>query len=198
MAAIVTGCLAFCLFILYEFNNTYWHRPSLRPFFTIACVLLILATGKLAFFTAPTFALPLWARIGSGAGAVVFGFLLVYSLFFALPFQETYIEQPTENELYDKGVYALCRHPGVLWFIFFYFCLWLFSGVSGMLPAWLLFSLFNVAYIWLQDYKLFPIQFSGYGEYRKTTPFLIPTTASVRRCVATLPRKHHLGKGGSI
>ena len=198
MAAILTGCLAFCLFIVYEYNNTYWHRTSMRPLFSIACILLVLATVKLAFFTPPAFALPLWARTVCGIGGAVSGLLLIYSLFFALPFQETYIGQPNENELYDRGVYALCRHPGVLWFILFYFFLWLFSGVSGMLAAWLLFSLFNLAYIWLQDYKLFPLQFPGYGDYRKTTPFLIPTASSVRRCAATLPRKKHLKKGGSI
>ena len=41
--------------------------------------------------------------------------LLVYTLFFALPFHDTYIHGTTAPSLCRSGVYALCRHPGVLW-----------------------------------------------------------------------------------
>ncbi len=42
--------------------------------------------------------------------------LLIYTLFFALPFEETYCEENKLRAAYTEGVYGLCRHPGVLWF----------------------------------------------------------------------------------
>ena len=41
---------------------------------------------------------------------------LIYTLFFALPFDETYAKQNNGRYVCDRGVYALCRHPGILCF----------------------------------------------------------------------------------
>ena len=46
-------------------------------------------------------------------------------------------------------------------------------GSDALFWAWVLFSLLNVGYIVLQDLYIFPRTFGNYGEYRKTTPFLI-------------------------
>ena len=53
------------------------------------------------------------------------------------------------------------------------------------LTAW------NIAYIVLQDFWIFPATFENYDEYKKTTPFLIPNRQSIRKGLETLP----LGKG---
>jgi protein-S-isoprenylcysteine O-methyltransferase Ste14 len=42
--------------------------------------------------------------------------LLVYSLFFEIPFQQTYVDARVGDELVKTGTYALVRHPGALWF----------------------------------------------------------------------------------
>ena len=52
--------------------------------------------------------------------ATIFFVLLIYTLFFALPFDKTYQNESEKRMAYTEGVYALCRHPGVLWFIGFY------------------------------------------------------------------------------
>ena len=62
--------------------------------------------------------------IGFGIGAMCFLALLIYTLFFALPFEETYCEENRLRAAYTEGVYGLCRHPGVLWFAGAYFCMW--------------------------------------------------------------------------
>jgi protein-S-isoprenylcysteine O-methyltransferase Ste14 len=67
----------------------------------------------------------------------------------------------------------------------FYFSLWLALSGPLLLIAGILFSLLNLIYIILQDRWIFMEIFPDYGEYKKTTPFLIPNSRSLRRCVQT-------------
>ena len=78
------------------------------------------------------------------------------------------------------GVYALCRHPGVLWFAGLYVCLWAAFG----LPLWEAASLsgWNVLLVWFEDRCVFPAVLEGYDAYQQTTPFLLPNRRSIRAC----------------
>ena len=116
--------------------------------------------------------------------AAAFLVLLIYTLFFALPFEETYVAQEA-HKTYDKKMYALCRHPGVLWFAGFYICLWLAFGTKPLLVMAIWFSLLNFCYVILQDLYTFPKVFSDYGDYQKRVPFLIPNGKSMKRCMDT-------------
>lgn len=78
------------------------------------------------------------------------------------------------------GWYALCRHPGVLWFGALYVCLAALVCTGEMLVAALLFTGLDVAYVWVQDRWIFPKTLQGYAEYQAVTPFLIPTRRSLR------------------
>ena len=113
-------------------------------------------------------------------GAVSFG-LTVYSLFFALPFTETYVHIPGKTVVCDRGMYALCRHPGVLWFCFGYLFLALAWGTGLIWGMAIVYSLLNVGYVILQDRWTFPRTFDDYEGYRKRVPFLIPTAGSLKR-----------------
>ena len=113
---------------------------------------------------------------------------LVYSLFFALPFQETYRQQEQGRHVYDGGVYALCRHPGILCFFGLYLCLGLAALPGGLLAHGLAFSLLDLAYAGFQDRVTFPKTFCDYEAYRKKAPFLIPTGDSIRRARQTWGR----------
>jgi len=104
----------------------------------------------------------------------------VYTLFFAVPFRQTYIEG-SKQKIYTDGVYALCRHPGALWFFAFYLFLSLFLGSVTMLYATIVFSLLNIVYIVIQDCIVFPKLFDGYDEYKKKVPFLIPNVKSIEK-----------------
>ena len=96
------------------------------------------------------------------------------------------MEQNVGAKTYDRGMYALCRHPGVLWFAGLYAALWCTLG--GKLLLWLAFfySLLNLFYVILQDRYTFPRIFSDYESYQQKVPFLLPNRESLKRCVATL------------
>ena len=126
------------------------------------------------------------AVIGFGIGALFFLGLLIYTLFFALPFEETYCEKNKLRAAYTEGVYGLCRHPGVLWFAGAFLCMW------GMLGGWrpgiyfVLMIFWNYLYIIFQDLWTFPRTFFNYREYQQSTPFLIPNGKSIRACMKSI------------
>ena len=97
--------------------------------------------------------------------------------FFALPVEASYA-RPGEEGACTTGVYALCRHPGVLWFAGLYGCLW----AAGGLPLWeaAVLSGLNVGLVIFEDRCVFPAKLKGYDDYRRTTPFLLPNRQSVR------------------
>ena len=110
--------------------------------------------------------------------AVFFFGLLVYTLFFALPVEASYARPGEERGACTTGVYTLCRHPGVLWFAGLYGCLW----AAGGLPLWeaAVLSGLNVGLVVFEDRCVFPAKLKGYDDYRRTTPFLLPSRQSVR------------------
>ena len=175
------GCASFVLFVIYDLNQVSLGLQWIRPFFAVGCVLLAVSTMVLTFVGQPIFVLLVPFRAIFGILALLSLGLTIYSLFFALPFKETYIEEDVSNRVYDRGIYALCRHPGVLFFISFYFFHWLYTGKKLMFMAFVVYGLLNSFYAWLQDRFFFERLFCNYDTCRKTTPFLIPTRASVKR-----------------
>jgi len=185
MPYILIGTLAFLFFMLYDINSVTVNNKILRGGFFTGCFLLIAATGGIISFTLTGM---MWdtARILIFIPlAILFLFLLIYTLFFAIPFEDTYINSSAPPKTCTTGFYALSRHPGVLWFMGFYFSLWLALSGSLLLLAGILFSLLNIFYVILQDRWIFMKIFSDYSEYKKTTPFLIPTYQSFNRCMQT-------------
>ena len=123
-----------------------------------------------------------------GAHTLITKTLLIWALFFALPFSGTYVGQQ-QSTVVDSGLYALCRHPGVLFFAGMYLCAWLFCGRDAMLLTAVSLTLCDVLHVFVQDRVYFPKTLTGYGDYRRRVPFLIPNAASVRRCIHTLHQK---------
>ena len=113
--------------------------------------------------------------------------LLVYSVFFAVrPRQADQLACPAGMQpLVCHGMYALCRHPGVLWLAGFYGFMALAWRSRQWLLAFALFTLADVLYVCYQDRCIFPRTIDRYGEYQKTTPFLIPTASSVKEALAS-------------
>ncbi len=170
------GCLAFAGFFLGDYNDWRWSHPFLRGCFPLSLLLLSVVT-VMQCIRAPK-ALPLPVRLIGGACGLVFLGLLIYTLFFALPAKEAYAQQETGRKACTHGVYALCRHPGVLWFIGLYLSLGLCFGLP--LRTTLLYSALNILLVLFEDRCVFPSQLQGYEAYRQTTPFLIPTPSSFR------------------
>jgi len=180
MIAFILGLAGFVLFFVYDINSYTRRSRALRPCFALGAALIavfagmeLLSARKAGAFSGVGDMLLLLLGLASLA-------LLIYCLFFALPFSETYLNAPENRHVYDSGAYALCRHPGVLCF----FAVFLFWGLAALPSAFLAkgmaLSAINAAYAWFQDRVTFPKTFSDYPEYRDRVPFLIPTKNSLR------------------
>ena len=185
MFALLLGTAGFVLFLLYDINSYTINHKLLRSGFAAGAV-LIAASTVISCYRA-------W-RLGAFSGIgdwillicsiLAFGALL-YCLFFALPFQETYTNPQNGRRTCTCGIYAACRHPGVICF----FAMYLFLGIAA-LPAGLLltgiwFSVLNCGYAWFQDKVTFPRTFCDYESYRRKVPFMLPTRNSIRRAIKT-------------
>jgi protein-S-isoprenylcysteine O-methyltransferase Ste14 len=172
------SCMAFALFFLGDYNDWKLGKPVLR--FCFPCGFILLAVATVFGCNSAETGNSLLVRVIFGVFAAIFLALEVYTLFFALPAKDAYAEQEKGRRACTTGVYSICRHPGVLWFIGLYFCLWGAFGLSLFSAA--LCSALNILLIIFEDIFVFPATLSGYAEYKKTTPFLIPTLKSIGLC----------------
>ena len=187
------GIIAFALFFLYDINSVCWKKKLLHKCFFVGSLLLAAATVFQAVFAigAAAKGIRFWACM---VLAVLSLILLADTLFFELPFEETYLDTNEKPKVYDRGMYALCRHPGVIWFFFFY----IFLG-AAVLPEKLLYigifySMLNLLYVIFQDVWTFPRTFDDYSLYKKSTPFLLPSISSLKKAVKT---SRHLQEWGA-
>lgn len=188
MYSLLLGMLGFLLFFLYDVNSFTWRSRLLHKSFALGVTLLAAAT---------VLDLAAALRMGAFSGLkdlilLVAGALclaaLVYCLFFALPFAETYQDTDGPPAVCDRGVYALCRHPGVLGMLGMYLFWGLGALPATMLRNGLIFSGLNTVYVCFQDRMTFPRTFPDYPDYQKNVPFLIPTGASIRAAWRTRRR----------
>ena len=188
MYSLLLGMLGFLLFFLYDVNSFTLRSRLLHKSFALGVTLLAAAT---------VLDLAAALRMGAFSGLkdlilLVAGALclaaLVYCLFFALPFAETYQDTDGPPAVCDRGVYALCRHPGVLCMLGMYLFWGLGALPATMLRNGLIFSGLNTVYVCFQDRMTFPRTFPDYPDYQKNVPFLIPTGASIRAAWRTRRR----------
>ena len=121
--------------------------------------------------------------------ALAAGLLEYLALFSSLPAMSTYLEERELQPLVDSGMYALCRHPGALWFPLFSLSLALGLGNWQLLAAAGLASALNLLYVFFQDRLVFPKTITDYARYQKSTPFLIPTGQSILRSIGKESKK---------
>ena len=189
MLSWMLGIAAFLLFFVYDVNSVTLRAPLLHTGFFLGVLLLLASTGLDLLHA--------WRKgdLGGGVDGLLFCAALaclaalLYTLFFALPFEATYQAQDLGRLVYDRGVYALCRHPCVLFFFGLYLFLGLAALPSGLLIRGMVFSGLNLLYVVFQDRVTFPRTFCDYGSYRTRVPFLIPTGRSVRQAIRTWDKK---------
>ena len=171
----------FSLYIIYDINSVTIKNRWLDKLFFIASIIFVLTNIVLAIdlhdrivYSDLTFGLII--------GALVFLSLLVYTLFFALPFNETYVSFDQAKTI-RSGMYGLSRHIGVLWFILMYACLvFVFNDATFTIFAAIA-SLMNLIYVVIQDNYTFIKTFNDYKEYKQEVPFLIPSYKSIKRAI---------------
>ena len=169
---ILIGILAYVLYFIYDYNTIHKNNKIVKSFFMLGTIILLADTlyTTIIYFENTNIYLLILSIILS----TVFLVLLVYTLFFAIPFNETYIEDSKGRLAYTKGMYGICRHPGMLWFTGLYLSLWGLTGniYSGIF--YILMILGDLLYIIYQDLYIFPKTFSNYNEYKNTVSFLLP------------------------
>ena len=175
------GLGAFALFFISDYNDWKKGLGALRLCFPLGA--LLLAAGTVLAMGEGTPLVRGWPRAALLILGAVFFALLIYTLFFALPVEASYASPGEKRPACTTGVYALCRHPGVLWFAGLYGCLALAAG----LPLWeaAVLSALNVGLVAFEDRCVFPARLEGYGAYQASTPFLVPNRASIRACRKT-------------
>lgn len=167
----VLGVLVFLLFFIYDINDLTIKNRIIQNFFLIGTILLVCSTLWILY----PFENTVWIWLGF---ACFFCALLVYTLFFALPFESTYVDPKKGRKVYSGGVYGICRHPGIWWFLFMYISLGFAFPTSEIMEFGLMCSFFNFLYACFQDIYVFPRIFVDYDEYKQKVPFLIPRRSS--------------------
>lgn len=162
------GILAFVLYVLYDWNRVFLKKAWLRPLFTAGSLLLVLCGGRLVLLS--------WS-VGSRIWLVPASLCLaglVYTLFFALPFDSTYCREADRGPVCRSGIYGWCRHPGIWWFFGCFGSLGMACRDGRQLAFCLTLSALNLAYAWYQDRLIFVREFSDYKDYQREVPFLVP------------------------
>ncbi len=187
------GALSFLCGLAFDLATLARWRRAQIVLALIAAGLMLWAIGG-ALAEPPRFARP--AAVAAGGGALALGALtlLASSLWIELRLprsasrahNDATLAATDDPTLVTTGTYALCRHPGVLWFGPFLFGLALLSGSLTLLWATPLWWALDFVYAWFQDRYLFPRQFPGYTRYQRTTPMFLPTRATLQRCLDTL------------
>ena len=186
MIYIAIGCLAFVFLYAFDLNKIIFLHKNINICFAIGIALLAVSTTGVLFSNNKSFEVPVPSQLFFGLLSIIAMLLTLYSLFFALPFGKTYIEVEKVRPVVDTGMYALCRHPGVIWFFFSYLFLWLASGKIVMMWAGILWTVMDIIHVYVQDRWLFPKTLNGYDQYKRKFPFLIPNLGSIKKSIITL------------
>jgi len=185
MLYIELGVLGFIIAFIFDWASLKNMRVTKPVAGLMAAALLIYSTIMICY--SPTkFDMPIFLRIVGGVLLVIFLFLLIYSLFIELSFNRTYVKRGISGGLVTTGTYALVRHPGVIWLAVVFLALALLYPSITLFIAITVWWFVDIIYVTIQDKYLFPKMFPGYHEYKKQTPFLIPTKRSFFACLKTL------------
>lgn len=174
--------LVFSLYIVYDINSITINNSIISKFFILGSLLFLIENILLISTVIAKINLS-FINILLMLLSLVFFILLIYTLFFSLPFNETYVDDNKSRKVVKTGMYSLSRHIGVLWFIFMYFCLALvFKDFTFTIFA-IISCLMNLIYIIFQDNYSFLRLFDDYQEYKEEVSFLIPNINSLKKFV---------------
>ena len=92
MQQIILGSAGFLLYFIYDINSVRKQNRLLQKFFAVGTILVVLSLFMELWFAWGQCSHRIGRMIGVGIGAMCFLALLIYTLFFALPFEQTYCE----------------------------------------------------------------------------------------------------------
>ena len=185
MIYITIGCLGFLIIHLFDIVSLKRLPGAKPPTWALGCSLLVYALVMICL-QADKLPLPLWVSWPGWVLLSISFLLLVYSLFINLPFRKTYIATGVGDKLVKSGLYALVRHPGVIWLTLVLLSLILISRSSLLMIAAPIFILLDIALVIAQDRFFFGRMFHGYDSYRQETPMLVPNRQSLNAFIDSL------------
>lgn len=115
-----------------------------------------------------------WRAVVFGVLTLAFAVLEIYALFFALPFEKTYVRAQEKRCVCRRGIYGMCRHPGFWSFSGICLSLALAVNVPSVSAGLGTLAALNLIYIAVQDKWIFVREFSDYTDYKREVPFLLP------------------------
>ena len=174
IAALLLGCLSFFICAGYDAIAMAVGK-RIRSLFALSGLLLGSATVLLLI------QVPWKKNFAEHPASVCIGLLfsvlsfvfLIKALFFSFSPDIAY-SGSGKSPVATDGLYALCRHPGVLFLILFYFFIAIAARVTALFWSFFLFSVLDIVLAIWEDCRVFPKILDGYDEYKKNTPFLIP------------------------
>ncbi len=185
MLYIVLGSFSFVFLFLFDVYTLRKDGIKKKIFGILGLGLLLYSTIMTTVVsTRVVFSTPI--RMVAAIGWIFSILLLAYSLFLELPFVNTYGKREHSNQLVDTGTYALCRHPGVLWFGFAFLFFFLLTGAKLIAVAGIIWTSLDILHVYLQEKIFFKKMFPDYELYIQQTPMLIPTLYSIRKCLSTI------------
>lgn len=182
LAGILCACFAYAIYYGYDVLIVRKVKSKVVPFFFPLGTVFALSGTILSVLVSIKNYHFVWWHVIFMILAIGMFFLLLESLFFCLP-KSTYKKPEEERMVYDEKMYALCRHPGVLFYLLFHLFLWFIVWDNRSMIIMLLLCILDILYMVLQDLYTFPRTFSNYKEYQKKVPFIVPTGISIRRCL---------------
>ena len=175
---IIIGMLGFVAGFLSDWVSFKGIRVAKLVMWGLSYGLILYALVMLCL-TPDRIPVPGWLSFLGVAISGLSGLLLVYSLFVSLPAKTTYVTDDGGYELVRTGMYALVRHPGVLWLAFLLIGLVLATKSRLLLFALPVWMLLDVLWVILQEKFFFGRMFPDYDSYRRETPMVIPNRKSL-------------------
>ena len=172
------GILGFICFFIADFNDRKMHEKLLSWSFSCGAVMLAAAVLLQLSFLQDTVLHGFWLIaliLLLSAGCFI---MLIKCLFFSFPASDAYCEPGKIRPVYDKEMYGICRHPGFWWMLFLMIGLSLIAEFP--VSSLVIYTICNLLLILYEDRIVFPEILSGYEQYKKRVPFLIPALSRKR------------------
>lgn len=184
MMYIILGIIGFRLLFVSDYcglreKSVFKNLSAFLGTFLIFFSSVMLLTQNYRFYVSIQYRI-----IGSLLG-IGFLLLMIYSIVIEVS------KSDNEKILITTGTYALSRHPGVIWFFFYYMAGSFAFGNYIVLIAGVIWTIVNIAYVILQEKLIFKHIFINYDDYTKQTPMIIPTINSFKKCLTTINGGKH-------
>jgi len=189
MTNVAVGCLGFLVLHLFDVLSLKRIRWGAKPLAWTLGISLVAYSLIMVCLAPDKLSLPVWSMWLGWALLPASLSMLMVSLFLNLPFRKTYVTAGIGDKLVTDGLYALVRHPGVIWFVPFVFSLLLISRSSRLLIGAPVFILLDIVLVAVQDRFFLSKMFAGYEGYRHKTPMLVPNRQSLNAFIGSVRRQ---------